>query len=170
MKHFLLTAALLAGTALALPAMAADASKMSNDFVQKAAMTDKFEIESSQLALEKSSNAKVKGFAQQMIDDHTKSTSDLKAALGDSEVDPALTDKPLDAKHAKILSNLKASKGKKFDEAYLSAQKDGHKQAVDLFSKYAKHGDETSLKDFASKTLPVIEGHKNHVSKLKASM
>ncbi len=152
--------------ATSFPALAAN-STMSEDFVKKAAMSDRFEIESSQLALEKSKNTKVKAFAQQMVDDHTKSTNDLKAALGSSEIDPGLTDTPLDAKHQKIIAMLKHENAKKFDTDYLKAQKEGHAKAVALFQTYAKKGDDASLKDFANKTLPVIEGHKKHVSMLK---
>src|ERR1044072_2242204 len=41
------------------------------DFITEAATSDMFEIESSKLAVERSSDAATKTFAQQMITDHT---------------------------------------------------------------------------------------------------
>jgi putative membrane protein len=50
------------------------------DFVTEAARSDMFEIQSSKLALN-SADARTKEFAQKMIDDHTKTTDELKAAV-----------------------------------------------------------------------------------------
>jgi putative membrane protein len=47
------------------------------DFVDEAATSDMFEIQSSKLAAERT-NGDVQTFAQQMISDHTKTTSELK--------------------------------------------------------------------------------------------
>ncbi len=167
MHKFLLYCSVSLIAAMASTATMAAESKMSDDFVKKAAMSDKFEIESSQLALEKSKNSNVKGFAQQMIEDHTASSNALKSALGSSEVDPALTDAPLDAKHQAILHRLTTSSGKAFDTAYVAGQRDGHGEAVKLFRAYARKGDDAFLKSFAQTTLPVLEQHKKHVAGLR---
>lgn len=39
----------------------------------------------------------------------------------------------------------------------MSAQFDAHKEAVSLFRKYSKDGGSDQLKDFAEKTLPILE-------------
>lgn len=167
MKRFLLTATLLAAASGAAFAAAAP-SNNSRDFVKKAAVTDMFEVESSKLALEKSKNEAIRNFATQMIEDHTKSTGDLKDALGEAELDAdKLLPKDLDAKHAGLMDRLKAAEGTAFENLYLMAQNDGHTAAVQLFSAYSKTGDNPKLKAFAGKTLPVIEGHKDHVKNLK---
>ena len=54
-------------------AATAQASTISaRDFVHKASIANQFEIESSQLALDKAQSSEVKSFAQRMVDDHTK--------------------------------------------------------------------------------------------------
>ena len=47
------------------------------DFVKEVAISDMFEIESSKLA-EQKGNAQEKSFAQQMVIDHTKTSTELK--------------------------------------------------------------------------------------------
>ena len=55
-------------------------SPATEDFVKQAAISDMFEIQSSQLAQERG-NAAEKSFAATMIKDHEKTTSDLKSMV-----------------------------------------------------------------------------------------
>ncbi|MBS0270659.1 MAG: DUF4142 domain-containing protein, partial [Proteobacteria bacterium] len=56
----------------AFPALAADIPSQTKDFVNNASVGNKFEIDTSQLALKYAKSPEVKNFAQQMITDHTK--------------------------------------------------------------------------------------------------
>lgn len=152
----LFTAFLLSTTAFA--------NDTAQEFVTKASIAGKFEIETSKLALEKSKDADVKGFAQQMIDDHTKADKEMKATIKEAKlsVKPA---ESLDEKHQKKLDELKKETDN-FDKEYLKIQESAHDEAVSLFSDYAKDGDNASLKAFADKTLPTLKSHKEHVEKL----
>lgn len=138
------------------------------DFVRKAAIANQFEIESSQLALDKAQDAKVKQFAQRMIDEHTKTGKDMETALQSESKDIALPDK-LDTKHQKMLDKLQSASDARFDSQYLSAQKDAHKEAVKLFSNYSKKGQDPALKEFAAQTLPGLKDHQTHVKNLKVT-
>jgi predicted outer membrane protein len=51
------------------------------DFVNKVAVSDMFEIQSSQIALAKQADADTKPFAEKMIQDHQKTSSELKALV-----------------------------------------------------------------------------------------
>src|SRR6202163_1977454 len=55
------------------------------DFVKEAAISDMFEIQSSQLAQERG-NASEKTFAATMIKDHTKTSDDLKSMVSSGDV------------------------------------------------------------------------------------
>ena len=55
-------------------------------FVKEAATSDQAEIKFAQFALEHATTAAVKQFAQQMVTDHTKSTSMLKPIAGEHQV------------------------------------------------------------------------------------
>ena len=157
-------AALLVGHAFAN-------SQMSDDFVKKASMTDLFEVQSSQLALQKSQSADVKNFAQHMIDEHTKSTQKLKSivtptktsAKGATTGDVAMA---LDSEHAAMLTKLQNASGAEFDKLFVNMQVDGHQKALDLVSKYAVNGDDTKLKGFAQDMKPHIQEHLDRVQKL----
>src|ERR1700755_2192434 len=55
------------------------------DFVKEVAISDMFEIESSKLA-EQKGNTQEKSFAQQMVTDHTKTSSELKQMVSGGKV------------------------------------------------------------------------------------
>jgi putative membrane protein len=59
------------------------------DFVSEAAVSDMFEIQSSELAMARSDDA-TKSFAQQMINDHQKTTSDIKGMVDSKAVHAAI--------------------------------------------------------------------------------
>jgi putative membrane protein len=48
------------------------------DFVHKVAISDMFEIQSSQLAVAKQADADTKPFAEKMVQDHQKTSSELR--------------------------------------------------------------------------------------------
>ncbi len=136
------------------------------DFVRQASIANEFEIESSKLALEKSQNKDVKGFAETMIENHTKTGEDLKAALQSSKSGLKIEDK-LDGKHQKLMNTLQALSTDDFNKKYVSIQTDAHREAVGLFSDYASNGQDAVLKQFASVTLPGLKEHLKHVKEIK---
>lgn len=129
------------------------------DFVTLAAQSDMLEIQSSKLALQKSDSAKTKTFAQKMIDDHTKTSTELKdlVSSGKVKVDPPPAS--LDKTHEAKLDKLTKLQGKDFTKQYDDMQVSAHKDAVSLFERYGKDGDNSDLKAFASKTLPALKEH-----------
>jgi putative membrane protein len=135
------------------------------DFVKEAAISDMFEIQSSKLAQDKG-NAAEKTFGAQMITDHTKTTTELKGLVSSGKVKADLP-AGLDSSHQKMLDKLKAESGKDFSSDYDSDQVSGHKDAVSLFERYAKGGDNPDLKDWAGKTLPVLRHHLEMAGDLK---
>lgn len=134
-------------------------------FVKNAAMTDMFEIEAGKVALEKGQAESVKGFAQHMIDDHTKMSDNLKATV-QAEKLQADVPQQLDEDHNEMLEKLRKASTEDFDETYAEMQVKGHKDAVDLFQTYSKDGDNEALKQLAANGLPTIQGHLDEAKKL----
>lgn len=127
------------------------------DYANMVAISDMFEGESSKLVETKGQDAKIKSFATQMIKDHTETSTELKAIA--AKMNHTLPT-ALDSAHQKKIDNLKAEKnGKDFDEKYIDEQVTAHKNAVDLFERYSKSGENADLKAFASKHLPHLQGH-----------
>jgi putative membrane protein len=127
------------------------------DFVKEAAMSDLTEIAAAKVALEKG-NAAEKAFANQMVTDHTKTSSELKG-LATSEDVKAEIPAALDNPSQKKVDKLKDTKPADFASEYDPMQVSAHKDAVSLFERYAKSGDNSKLKDWAGKTLPHLQHH-----------
>ena len=158
---------LLLFTALATPAFAETVGEKTGvnstlgiapttpDFVHEAAISDMFEIQSSKLAVDRTTGP-TKDFAEKMIKDHSKTTAQLKAAAAKAKID--VPDK-MDSAHQKMFDSLKDMKGDDFAKEYHSDQDSGHKDAVSLFTRYANGGENADLKAWAAKTLPDLQGH-----------
>src|SRR5436190_16228868 len=101
------------------------------DFVDKVAISDMFEIQSSQLALSKQPDKDTKPFAQRMVTDHQKTSKELKSLVDGGKVKATLPS-GLDAAHQKMLDDLKMKNGKEFDQSYDQMQVKGHEDAVAL--------------------------------------
>jgi putative membrane protein len=127
------------------------------DFVTQAAISDMAEIESSKLAVAKG-DAKDKAFAEKMIKDHTETSAELKALVGGGKVKANLPT-GMDAAHQSKIDKLKGLSGADFKKAYDDMQVAAHKDAVSLFERYSKSGENADLKAFAGKTLPHLQMH-----------
>jgi putative membrane protein len=128
-----------------------------DDFVKEVATSDMFEIESNKLG-EQKGTAQEKTFARQMVTDHTKTTGELKSMVESGKVKATLPT-ALDSSHQSKLDKLKSASGKDFSSDFDSYQVSAHKDAVSLFERYAKGGDNPELKDWAGKTLPTLQHH-----------
>jgi putative membrane protein len=129
------------------------------DFIKEAAISDMFEIQSSELVEQKAvDDSATKAFAAHMIKDHSKTTSDLKSI---ATTDKLTADLPsqLDSDHQSKLDKLKSLNGADFIKQYHSDQAGGHKDAVSLFKRYSDGGDNPELKAWAGKMLPTLEEH-----------
>jgi putative membrane protein len=142
-------------------------SNASQTFVNVAAASDAFEIETSKLALANGASASVKAFATKMIAAHTESTAKLKTLT--AGLTPALTPNPvLNAEQQQKVDSLKTLKGNAFDQAYIADQAAGHQQTLDALKGYAATGDTPELKTFATGLVPIVTAHLNMVKGLKA--
>lgn len=126
------------------------------DFIKEAATSDMLEIEAAKIAQQKG-DADEKKFAEQMITDHTKTSTELKG-LVPSDMASAIP-ASLDDSSQKKLDKLRNAKADNFASDYDQMQVSAHKDAVSLFERYAQGGDNAKLKDWAGKTLPTLQHH-----------
>ena len=122
-----------------------------------------FELQSSALAQDTAQNADVLAFAQQMTTDHSEAAQDMMTAATTEKVTPPTE---LDEAHQAQLDALEDADGDAFDAAYIDAQVKAHVEAVTLFEAYASGGPNGALKDFATKTLPTLKMHQEHIHTL----
>ena len=124
------------------------------DFVARAGAIDLFEIQSAQLALERSDRRAVRDFAAMEIDGHKGTSSQL--ALAGRRLN-LLPSRALTAEYAAKLDHLRSAPD--FDAAYERAQLTAHKQALGLLQTYAARGKSPTLRPVAAAGIPVIERH-----------
>lgn len=157
------------GTAATSPEMQ-QAMTDAATFVRTASASNQWEIESSELALDRSENENVQAFAEQMVQDHEAVAERLAARL--DERDDELMDPDtagLDVKHAEMLTQLQEASDEEFDSLYLQMQLQAHEEAVALFEGFAESGNDQDLQRFAEETLPSLQGHLEMVRDLASA-
>ena len=133
-------------------------------YVANAGASDLYEMQSSQIALQKSQNASVRQFAQMMITDHTQTTQTVMAAAQAAGMTPPPP--MLMPMQADMIAQLQSANGADFDRMYLSQQVQAHQMALALHSNYMKHGDTPQLRQAASSAVPIVRMHLDRVKSL----
>jgi putative membrane protein len=133
-------------------------------FFKNAGASGLAEVKAGQLAMEHASSAKVKKFAQQMVQDHTRVNEELETLKsGDKGYALVRSAKPDDEK---IIDALSRMKGAEFDKAYAKMMVANHEEAVAIFETEIEKGSSPALKAFAKKTLPTLKHHLEMARKL----
>ncbi len=146
-----------------------DASAASADksFVKKVLEGGMIEIQTSQLALQKSDNDELKRFAQRMVDDHAKLGEDMKSTAGQIGVkvpsEPAKKDRAM-------IARLQGLSGSEFDKAYVKLMLDDHEADAIAFKQEMSTGKVPVVKDAATKYDPVIENHLQMIKDIAKQM
>jgi putative membrane protein len=175
-RHLLSFAIAIAAAALAGPASFAQTASTTpvpgqsptDIYVQKAAASDQFEIQSSRIASQKATSADVKTFAQMMVDDHTKSSEKIAAAAkADGAAQVPTT---LDPGHTAQLQNLEKTSGPEFDRLYIDMQVKGHTDALQLHRSYSESGDDAKLKAVATEIVPVVSHHLDEAKRIAGAL
>lgn len=133
-------------------------------FAVVAASSDMFEILSSTEARTRATHADVKKFAEQMITDHTKTSTELKGIADKKNI--LLPASPLPM-HQRMISALSREEAKEFDETYMEQQVMAHRTTIALFETAANTESDPELKAFAQKHLPSLRMHLDMAKKTK---
>lgn len=133
-------------------------------FVEKAATGGLAEVEISKLAVEKSTNKKIKKFAATMVKDHEQTNIKLKQIATTNRLPMPGA---LSGDQQKLLTELRSLSGDNFDHSYVDIMKKDHDTTVGLFDNAA--GEATlspELRVFANQALPMLRGHQKHAHAL----
>jgi len=123
-------------------------------FMKKAAVGGMMEVDLGKIA-QKSTNPKVKAFATQMVTDHTKANTELKALAAKTGI---VLPSEYPAEEKAHMDMMKTMTGAAFDKHYIGMMVTDHDKTVALF-KGAENSQDKGVSDFVKKTLPVITGH-----------
>lgn len=171
---------------LVRPQDAPKAGGLDHQFARQAAEAGAMEVALARLAGERATHEKVKGFAQQMIQDHTNANQELerlatmqhiplpKAASSDSPpagTHPA-TRAGVEGGPAKDGATARLSQltGADFDREYMRQAMADHDQAVALFQHQADEGKNRDLKAWAAKMLPTLRQHQTMARDVAAAI
>jgi putative membrane protein len=91
-----------------------------------------------------------------MVTDHSKTTEELTGLAHNANITlpTAMT-----SSQQSMMDKLTGLQGNDFAKQYMDDQVSAHKDAVSLFDRYSKGGDNPQLKDWAGKTEPTIQHH-----------
>jgi len=131
------------------------------------------DIEAGKLAKSKTSNPKVKEFAERMITDHTgvnKAATDLVTKLGVTpEENP--TSQQLTQGGEQNRQSLQGKSGADFDRAYVSNEVTYHQAVLDAIDKtLTPNAQNAELKALLQQTRPAVAAHLQHAQQLQASL
>lgn len=136
-------------------------------FMKKLAEGDLAEVDAGRLASQRSSNTGVKDFGQQMVTDHNQNDTELATLAAAHGVEVPTT---IDSEHASLKATLENANGSAFDSQYIKAQVRDHEKTVALLQQEVHAGQDPAVKEFAQKTLPVVNHHLAMAKQLQAKL
>jgi putative membrane protein len=145
----------------------ADPSPTDRDFARRAGAGGLAEVKLARLALDKGQSTEVKEFARKMLADHSKVNTELKRIAENKKL--ALPTR-LDDEQQQRFDRLSRLSGPEFDAAYMDAMVADHDAEVAAFEEQAQSGRDPELKQFAMKTLPVLQRHEEHARKSQQAL
>jgi len=133
-------------------------------FVMMAASDGMHEIELGKIAVGHAKRDDVKKFADMLVKDHTKAGEDLRAVAKAANIPvPAKMNEHDQAE----VDMFRKYKGADFDGEFVKHEVADHTKAIALFTRASKEAKNPAIKDFATKTLPVLEKHLEAAKKLQ---
>ena len=138
-----------------------------SEYLAMAASGDLYEKTSSQMMLETpQANATLRGFAQEMVQDHTETTNRLTQAAQRAGIAPGAP--TMARQHQAMIEQLRAANGAQRDQIYLTQQMQAHEQALALHQTYAQRGDTPALREAAQLVAQAVLDHLQKLQRIRA--
>lgn len=135
-------------------------------FVDAAAGSDWFEIESSRIMQGAGAARPLAAFTQMMLRDHQASSNKLKQAANNADATP--DQQKMTAEQKANLEALREA-GPEMAKLYLSQQVAAHEKTLAILNNYAASGDNQALMAYAREAAPIVAHHLQEVKKLAAA-
>jgi putative membrane protein len=141
--------------------------KADSDFAVEAANGNATEVELGKLAIKNGKDKKVKNFGAMMVKDHGKANAKLMLLSKAKKLNLSSTP---NADGQKMIDSLSKKMGAEFDKAYISSMIADHKEDVQKFGDATNRLQDPDLKNYAIKTLPVLQKHLDAINAIHDSM
>ena len=133
-------------------------------FVTKAAKGNLAEVELGKLASQKSHNADVKAFGEQMVTDHSKANDNLKPIADSNGVQWPTK---LTGESKTLYDQLSKLSGAAFDKTYVHAMVEDHQKDAKEYEMESGKVKDSQLKSYVDQTLPVVQQHLSHIQSIQ---
>jgi putative membrane protein len=138
-----------------------------SEFLVDQAEINLAEIEIGKLAQTKSTNPEVKKFGKMLVDEHTKSASEV-SALAKAKNFTLPTSITEDGKEE--YKKLNEKSGLDFDKKFADMMIDGHEKAIDKLKKASEKATDQDVKLWASNNIAGLTAHLEHAKMLKQEL
>jgi len=125
-------------------------------FVRDAGSAGHFEVQGARLALERSQNVGVRGYATQTLKDATEMVNRVKF-INEANVSAPMPRGPNDTQQA-TLNRLAGLSGPDFDREYMRSQIEVSDYLAKTFRAYGANGESPTLRVYAAKAVTDYEG------------
>ena len=153
--------------ALFLGSTAFAQSQGDKNFVKTAMQVNVGEMRIGQLAAKKGASEGVRKFGERTVVDHTRLENEIKPIA--EKIGVALPTE-LAADDQALLTKLEEESGVKFDDTYIRAMVEGHREAVQLYKTEEADGQDAAVKSAATDGEQVIAEHLRLAEHLKSTM
>lgn len=125
------------------------------------------EVELGKLAQQKATTPQLKEFGAMMVSDHSAAND----KMNDIAKSKGITlPKVMGDYQQKLTKEISDKSGKDFDRAYVTAMIKDHKETIKTFEVALKELRDTTLRKFASNTLPTLKKHLDAIQKIDNEM
>ena len=135
-----------------------------SEFMAKAASGGMLEVQLGQQLAQKATTPEVKQFAQEMVTDHTKNNAELKALAAQKNITLPTT---LGKDQQQVYDDVLAEKGPALDQKYVQEMLADHQEDIKSYQEAVTKSGDRDIKNFAQKTLPVLQMHLGMVQKIE---
>lgn len=139
------------------------ASSQDRHFLEDTAQDSNFEIKTGRLALQKSSSADVKQYAEMIIHDHTQLNEQIRSTDAAVSITPPAG---MSVKDDATYAELKVLSGETFDKAYIKGLIKGNVESVNQAKSEVSSTSVPTIKSLAQRRLALDEKHSARAEKL----
>ena len=172
-KITVFTCLLLGTAAIASAENKSDVPPTDPQIAMIAVTADNVDIDAGKLAAQKSSNPKVKQFAQMMVTDHTSVNKKATALAKKLKLTPEESDtsRSLKSDGDKNLEKLRGLSGAEFDKAYVDNEVAYHEAVIKVVTDtLIPNTKNAELKKLLESAGPVFSSHLTHAKELQSSL
>jgi putative membrane protein len=142
-------------------------SDQDKTFINAQAETNLAEISLGKIVMERTTSETVRALATDLVSDHQQ-VMELNRALHE-KIGVPMPEQPSATQQA-TAEKVKGLSGKAFDDAYVTAQVEGHMKSVAAAEKEISTGSHPDVKAFATEYLPKAQMHLKHAQEAQTAL